>query len=226
MRFAVSAFLMVAWLAGCAGPESEIVPVQLRWMEWPAEVRASQAFPVRLVGFGVGCREVVHFDPGATVDNSAVTFEPFFLVRGQAIACPLEVSQAGTAYPIAAFFDTVASVEGLATQTSRSYEVRGTADVSVQGATPAAIPVRTFGEIVVRTGSIDASRTNAGGIAYAERDTAACVTIFVGVGTRYVVENPPADTATFWSAFVRGYIYEPATPVCGADSVFHLISRE
>lgn len=226
MRRAMSPFLAVAMLAACAGPESEIVPVQLWWMEWPAEVQASQAFSVRLVGFGAGCREVLRFDPGTIVDPSAVTFEPFFLVRGPAIACPADARRTATAYPALALFDTLATVGGLPAQVSRSYEIRGASNVSVQGAAPAALPVRTFGEIVVRTGPADSSRTEAGGMAYAQRDPAGCVKIFTGVRQQYVVENPPADTATFWSAFVRGYLYEPAAPVCGADTVFHLISRQ
>jgi len=39
------------------------------------------------------------------------------------------------------------------------------------------------------------------------------------------VENPP-DTTTFWSAFVQGYLYAPAAPVCGEKRVFHLVARQ
>lgn len=229
MRPAVLALFALASLSACTEPESEIIPAQVQWMEWPAEVLASAGFTVRLVGYGVGCREVLRFDPGTTVDNSAVTFEPFFLVSRRQVACPLDGRMAMAAIRppiIAPFFDTRAPVPGLSPQTPRSYELRGAADVSVRDAAPAALPVRTFGEVVVRSDSADPSRTNAGGIAYAQRDSAGCVTMYVGIQQTYTIENPPADTATFWSGFVRGYLYKPAASVCGADTVFHLVSRE
>src|SRR6266566_2765930 len=47
-----------------------------------------------------------------------------------------------------------------------------------------------------------------------------------GVYPGYVIENPPADTAEYWFGFVRGYIYEPAAPVCGEAKVFHLVTRD
>jgi hypothetical protein len=228
MRGVAFACLVLASVAACTGPDSEVVPAQMQWMEWPAEVLASAAFTVRLVGYGAGCG-VQRFDPGLSVDNSAVTFEPFFLVRKPQPVCPAydrasaPVSRLSLVVP---FFDTLASVGGLAAPSSRSYELRAAANVSAAAAAPTALPVRTFGEIVVRTDLADALRTNAGGMAYAQRDSSGCVTIFVGISHDYVVENPPTDTATFWSGFVRGYLYKPATPVCGADTVFHLVSRE
>jgi hypothetical protein len=228
MRRIVFACLVLASFAACTGPDSEVVPAQMQWMEWPAEVLASASFEVRLVGYGAACA-VQRFDPGLSVDNSAVTFEPFFLVRKPQPICPAydrASLQAASPSLVIPFFDTLATVGGLPAQTSRSYEIRAAANVSAQAAAPTALPVRTFGEIVVRTGSVDASRTNAGGMAYAQRDSAGCIRIFVGLAQFYVIENPPADTATFWSGFVRGYLYAPATPVCGADTVFHLVTRE
>jgi hypothetical protein len=228
MRRALLVCLSFASLSACTEPESEIVPVQVQWMEWPAEVLASDAFTVRLVGYGVGCG-VLRFDPGLSVDNSAVTFEPFFLVQTPRVLCPAETRlsmPAITPSIIAPFFDTLATVGALTPQTSRSYEIRAAANVSVGSTVPTALPLRTFGAIVVRMGSADASQTNAGGMAYAQRDSTGCVTIFVGLAQFYVVENPPADTATFWSGFVRGYLHKSATPLCGADTVFRLVSRE
>jgi hypothetical protein len=84
--------------------------------------------------------------------------------------------------------------------------------------------VRTFGEIVVRSDSIDSSRVNAGGDVSAVRDSSGCVVIFAGP-TPYVVENPPADTTTNWSAFVQGYLHKATAPVCGQSEVFHLVTR-
>jgi len=226
-RIAFACLALVS-LWACTGPDTEFVPAQMQWMEWPAEVLAATAFKVRLVGYGAGCG-VQRFDPGLSVDNSAVTFEPFFLVRKPQPICPtydrapVMVSRLSLVVP---FFDTLAAVGGLAAPTSRRYEIRAATNVSAPAAAPVALPVRTFGEILVRTGSADASRVNAGGMAYAQRDGTGCVTIFVGLAQFYVVENPPADTATFWSGFVRGYLSKPAAPVCGADTVFHLVSRE
>lgn len=194
-------------------------------MEWPAKVLAAQPFTVRLVGFNVGC-ENMRFDPGTTVDNSAVTFEPLFLISGPLLACPLDnrESRASAAPPIAAFFVTQVSVAGLTAQSPRSYEIRGAADVSAAPTAPSTLPLRTFGAIVVRGDTVDSSQVNAGGRVSADRDSAGCVRIFAGLN-QYVVENPPADTATNWSAFVQDYLHRAAAPVCGDSIVFHLISR-
>lgn len=212
-----------AILLGCSTEDTRVVFSQLSWMEWPAEVRMSQPFSVRLVGFNAGCGEQ-RFDPGTTIDNSAVTFEPFFVFSGPPLLCPLAVSSAPATIPIFAFYDVRSPVVGLSPPASRSYEIRGATDVSVSPAGPSAVPVRTFGEIVVRADSTDTTRTNAGGHVSAARDSSGCVTIFAGVNL-YVVENPPADTATYWSAFVEGYLYKPVKPVCGDTVVFHLVSR-
>lgn len=229
MRLSVFASIALVSVAACTEPESEIIPAQVNWMEWPAEVLASEGFTVRLVGYGASCRDILRFDPGTSVDNSAVTFEPFFLVSKRQVVCPLgeRLSMASTQIPVyAPYFDTRAPVAGLTPSTPRSYEIRAAADVSAQDApVTMALPVRTFGEVIVRSTSVDASRTGAGGVAYASRDNAGCVSMYVGLGQNYVIENPPADTATFWWGFVRGYLYKPAAPVCGADTVFHLLSR-
>jgi len=231
MRPALCACLAVAAIAACSSePESEILPAEVNWMEWPAEVLAAEPFTVRLVGYGASCREILQFDPGATTDNSAVTFEPFFLVSRHFAPCPLDrrVPVSATLNPpiIAPFFDTRAAVAGLTPQTPRSYEIRGATDVSLRGTAAPALPVRMFGEIVVRSDSVDRSRTNAGGVVYAYRDSTGCVSLYAPVvPDQLILENPPADTATYWSAFIRGYIHKVAVPVCGASVVFHLVSR-
>lgn len=226
MRSAPFACLTALALSACSDQNSRVIFVQMTWMEWPAEVLAAQPFTVRLVGYGGACGADVHFDPGTTVDNSAVTFEPFFLVSGPPLVCPVyaRAAQLAGSPPLPAFFDTRASVSGLTPQSPRSYEIRGAADVSATPNAPSALPVRTFGEIVVRSAAADTSRTNAGGNVYAVRDTAGCVEIYAGF-TRYAVENPPADTASSWSGFVTGYIYKAAAPVCGESVVFHMVSR-
>jgi hypothetical protein len=229
VRPTLFACVTVVAVAACSEPESDIVPAEVSWMEWPAEVMAAEPFTVRLVGYGAACREVLRFDPGTTTDNSGVTFEPFFLVSHRQALCPpfdRRVTPALTVPIIAPFFDTRASVGGLTPQTPRSYEIRGAADVSLRGTPDAALPVRMFGEVVVRSDSVDRSRTNAGGVVYAYRDSIGCVSIYTSVAQgEFILENPPADTASFWTAFVRGYIHKAAAPVCGESVVFHLLTR-
>ena len=231
MRLALFVCVSLASLAACSEPDSDIVTAQVNWMEWPAEVLAAEPFTVRLVGYGLDCREVLRFDPGATVDNSAVTFEPFFLVSRRVGPCPVDDRGRQAAAPaqppiIAPFFDTRASIAGLVPQNPRSYELRAAADVSLPGVSDAALPVRTFGAITVRSDVVDRSRTDAGGVVYAYRDSTGCVEFYIGgLQDQYVIENPPVDTATFWTGFVRGYLHKAAAPVCGESVVFHLVSR-
>jgi hypothetical protein len=220
---AILVCLSAAVLAACSD-DTHVVFTQMSWMEWPAEVLPAQSFSVRLVGFNAGCGNE-RFSPGMTVDNSAVTFEPYFVFNGPQVNCPLAVGGTAAATPpIFAFFDVQSKVAGLTAPSARSYDLRAATDVAAPATGQSSIPVRTFGTIVVRSDSVDASRTNAGGRASASRDSGGCVRIFAGV-SQYVVENPPADTATFWSAFVEGYLYKPAAVVCGDTIVFHLISR-
>ncbi len=115
---------------------------------------------------------------------------------------------------------------GLAAQYPRSYEIRAASDVSALRALAAGLPIRTFGEITVRSDTANAARANAGGLVFAYRDSTGCVEITpAGIYQGYVLENPPADTASYWSAFVHGYLYKPAAPLCGASRVFHLVTR-
>ncbi len=224
MRPASFAGLAAAAIVACSD-DTRVVFSQVNWMEWPAEVHVGQSFTVRLVGFNTGCGNQ-HFDPGMTVDDSAVTFEPFFVFSGPQQICPpaaSTMSAAGTP-PTFAFYDFRSTVVGLSPAAPRSYDMRAASDVSVSATAPSGIPVRTFGQIVVRSDSVDSSRTDAAGRVSASRDPSGCVRIFAGVN-QYVVENPPADTATFWSAFVQGYLYRSPAVVCGDSLVFHLVSR-
>lgn len=234
MRPAVSVCLVLA-LGACNGtePDADVIPVEVQWMEWPAEVLAATPFTARLTGYGVSCQEVLKFDPAPRVDNSAVTFEPFYLVTGEPGPCPLRDYGAGQGVPQAGhpisilvpMFDTRASVPGLEAQNPRLYEMRAAASVYARegGAAPA-LPVRTFGDITVRSDVASAARTNAGGNGYAYRESPGCVRLSAaGVYPGYIVENPP-DTASYWYGFVRGYLYEPAAKLCGESRVFRVVS--
>lgn len=242
-RFGVC--LVLGMLAGCSsGTEPEtVVDATVSWMEWPAEVVSGKAFDVRLAGYGVNCRQIFSFSLNPRIDNSAVTFEPYFVVSTRQEVCPLAVSNTGAApsSPIAPNFDTLTTVAGLSASSPRTYEMRASANVSTGIATPT-LPVRTFGTILVRPDTANsAERRNAGGSVFTWRDTANCLhlspayVVFlnppmaldppIGPGFTYVVENPP-DTTSNWSGFVQGYVYTPAKPICGESEVFHLVTRE
>jgi len=221
MRPASFVLLLLVPAVACSEPDIRVEPVQVNWMEWPAEASAATSFTVRLVGYGVLCVEVVKFVTAPTVDQSAVTFEPYFLLTGQPQPCRELMPSSPIIGPL---FDTLVAVPGLEAQIPRTFEMRAGTDVSVRGAL-AAFPIRTFGEITVRGAQVESGRVNAGGLAYARRDSFGCVTLSpYGVYPGYAIENPPADTAQFWSGFVRGYLYKPAAPVCGAATVFHLVT--
>ncbi len=228
MRPAMSVLLCLAPLLACSEPDTRIEPAQVNWMEWPAEVLAATSFTVRVVGYGGDCRPEAKLMITPTVDQSAVTFEPYFLVPRAPDPCYYLATEspASTLRLIAPFFDTRAAVPGLEAQVPRTYEIRAGTDVYVRGVLDARLPVRTFGEVAVNTRFGAAARVNAGGLASAARDSRGCVTLHpYGVYPGYVIENPPADTAQYWFGFVRGYVYEPAAPVCGASRVFHLVTR-
>lgn len=229
MRLASFVLLLAVPVVACSEPDTRVHPAQVTWMEWPAEVSAATPFTARLVGVGVYCVRIVRFVTAPTVDQSAVTFEPYFLLDGPPNNClPVQgatTSEPASIVPIFAFFDTLAGVPGLAAQVSRTYELRAGTDVLARGV-DAALPIRTFGDVTVSTAQVENGRINAGGVASAVRDSLGCVTLrSYGVHPDYVVENPPADTTQYRTAFVRGYIYEPAAPICGQARVFHLVTR-
>ena len=232
MRLALCALLLAVPVAACSEPDSRIEPAEVGWMEWPAEVSVATPFSARLVGYSPSCAQVLKFVTTPGVDQSAVTFEPYFLITGQAVYCRLDVPvrsapvDTASIRIIAQFFDTQADVPGLEAEFSRTYEMRAGTNVYAPDRLTA-MPVRTFGDITVRTAQVENGRINGGGTAYASRDSLGCVSLHpFGVYPGYVIENPPADTAQYWSAFVRGYIYDAPAPVCGESKVFHLVTRE
>jgi hypothetical protein len=227
MRPALSVLSLSAF-AACTGPNANTVPLEVNWMEWPAQVVAAREFGVRLVLAQPFCTTVVARQARATVDNSAVTFEPFALVRNDPrtyCASPLASPTVSPVY--AAVWDTTVRIAGLAASYARTYELRATASVAAPAAATSALPERTFGSVTVRLDSAPATRANAGGIVWIARDSLGCTRVtpqglFPPQVSGYVVENP--DTALRTLAFVRGYLYYPAAPLCGAARVFHLVS--
>ncbi len=227
MRPMSFALVLVAPVIACSEPDSRIEPAQVGWMEWPAEVSVATPFTVRLVGYAVYCVDVLQFVTDPSVDNSAVTFAPYYMVHGEPYGCrALQATGPADIAPIAAAFDTLTAVPGLEAQFPRTYEIRAGTNVSARNFL-AGFPIRTFGDITVSTAQVENGRTNAGGTAYASRDSLGCVSLHpFGVFPGYVIENPPADTAQYWSAFVRGYIHDAPAPVCGESKVFHLVTRD
>lgn len=221
-------YLFVGALAAVAGCESTaIVRTEVRWMDWPAEVVAGVPFKTRLV---VGWRcGAMGFRPGGAVDLSAVTFEPYYVQREDAV-CAAEGDRFAVV-DIVGTLDTADVVPGLSAAFARTYEMRAAA--ILYGPQPFAggtLPIRTFGEVTVRVGPDPAlsARRNAAGSAYQVRDSLGCLRInpsgLFSPRSTFVIENPD-DTTTYRTAFVRGYIYKLQAPLCGDTTVFHLVSR-
>ena len=216
---------IVAMVTACE-PNTEVSPAQVSWMEWPAEVSAATPFLVRLLVPRPGCYQNV-FKLGISADESAVTFTPYFLITSHEIICVPEAGQLDV-YPQLAI-DTVGTAPGLAASFARTFEMRAAAQVYAPPAPGVAdLPVRMYGEVTVRLTGPDTSRRNGAGIVSKVIDNSGCVRLQPygtwGPGLGLVLEDQ-ADTSSFSYAFVRGYIYEAPTPVCGETRVFHLVSR-
>ncbi len=224
MRPAVFATICLGLLAACE-PDAKIDPVTVQWMDWPAEVNAGQPFRTRLVVWGV-CALNPRFRAGASADQSAVTFAPYFLVGNDQIACLTERTPALLAL-IA--IDTAGTAPGLAAASARTYEMRASTVAFAFNAEGAqALPVGTYGKVTVRPTGADPSRRDAAGYVTPETDALGCVRIrpsgLYSPGAALVLEDQ-ADTVGLSFAFVSGYIYNAAAPVCGETKVFHLVSK-
>lgn len=227
MRPAAFALCIVS-LAAC-GDSTQVKPVTVQWMDWPAEVISGQPFRTRLVVWGI-CAMNPRFGSGASADQSAVTFTPYFLVEdNRDIAC---LQNRTTEFLLVIAIDTAGTAPGLAADVPRTYEMRAPIFAyTVQPVlVPGGLPVQTFGEVTVRLpGSAILARRNAGGTVGVEIDTPGCTRLrpvgLYGPNATLVLENP-TDTVGLSGRFVRGYIYEPAAPMCGDTRVFHLVARE
>jgi len=225
MRPAVFAALSLAWLLACEGPQADVSPVTVLWMDWPGEVNAGQPFRTRMVVWSV-CAVNPQFRAGAQADQSAVTFEPYYLIGHDQIACLTE--RTPTLLALIAL-DTAGIAPGLVAASPRTYDMR--APVTAYALSTTAVPnsvLGKFGVVTVQPTGADPLRRNAAGDVVAERDTLGCVRVRpVGLydpGAALVLEDQ-ADTAGLSHAFVRGFIHETATPVCGETRVFHLVTK-
>ena len=222
-------FMFVGALAGAAAacePDATIIRADVRWMDWPAVVLATVPFRTHLiVAWTCGA---TGFKPGAAVDLSAVTFEPYYVEQVNAI-CALDPA---VSLDVFGSLDTAGVVPGLRADLPRTYEMRAAANASALplGINADGLPIRTFGEVRVIQVSVPERPEyprNAAGLAYQVRDNLGCLRInpsgLYPMRSTIVIENP-VDTVTHRMAFVRGYIYKPQAPVCGQDIVFHLVS--
>src|SRR2546425_942432 len=218
MRQARSLVFVLGLLAACE-PNAKIDPVTVQWMDWPAEVNAGQPFRTRLVVWGV-CALNPQFRAGASADQAAVTFAPYFLVDNDNIAC---LERTRTLFALIAI-DTAGTAPGLAAPSVRSYEMRAPLLSFTFSAGPQNLSVGKFGEVVVRPSGADASRRNAAGYVNIERDSLNCARVRpMGLYTpnAALVLDDQADTTGLSAAFVSGYIHTLAAPVCGETKVFH-----
>lgn len=216
-------FALLCCVIGCHDSNARVDPATVQWMEWPAEVNAGQPFRTRLVVWSV-CAIDPQFRDGVSADLSAVTFAPYYLVSGGPIYC----TAGATSVFAAIALDTAGRAPGLHANTARTYEMRAAEQTFARVAWGANAPVGTYGTVTVRPSGADGSRHNAGGYANLSTDTMGCVRLRPGAlynpAAALVLEDQ-SDTTSLGDAFVRGYIYDAPTPVCGETRVFHLVSR-
>jgi hypothetical protein len=214
---------IVAMVAAACGPDNiVVVPTNVEWMEWPAEISAATPFTVRLMVPWVYCNpDVAAFNLGTSVKESAVTFAPYYLVNRH-----MEIRRAGVLCQYHPPVDTVGTVVGVAASIPRTVGIRAAAHVIGTRTAAVDLVVQTFGDVTVRPSDPDTSRRNAAGFASKGLDNLGCLRIGPSVASdprsRYVLDDQ-TDTRTFWGTFVRGYIYDAAAPVCGETRVFHVV---
>jgi hypothetical protein len=217
--------LCIASIAACKSDSGDTVqPVTVQWMEWPAEVAAGQPFRTRLIVWGI-CAVNPRFQAGPSADESAVTFEPYFLVNEDPVYC---LADQPVERLVAISIDTAGIAPALSPDIPRAYEMRASASVYVGTARASALPVRTFGSVIVRPGEPSSTNHNAAGYVSVGVDTLGCVRVLPGWTygpDRGIVIDNADDTVGIGGAFVRGYIYDLTVPKCGETRAFHLVAR-
>jgi len=216
------AAIALGLLVACDEPSGKVDPVSVQWMDWPAEVNAGQPFRTRLVVWGI-CAINPQFRPGASANQTAVTFAPYFTFENDHILC---AGATGNAFVVTAL-DTAGIAPGLLAGSPRIYEMRAGAEVLFASAAQS-IPVRRFGDVTVRPTGADSSQRNGGGAVYLQVDSLGCARLaplgLYNPNSALVLEDQ-ADTAGLSGAFVTGYTHDAAAPVCGETRVFHVVTR-
>src|SRR2546430_5074449 len=207
MRQARSLVFVLGLLAACE-PNAKIDPVTVQWMDWPAEVNAGQPFRTRLVVWGV-CAINPQLRAGASADQSAVAFAPYFLVGNDHIECLTARTRALLAV-IA--IDTAGTAPGLAALSARSYEMRAPTLAFALSAGAQNLAVSKFGGVVVRRSGADASRRHAAGHVNIQRASLNYPGVRpIGLFTPHAALGlqHQADYAGFFAACVSGHIHHP-----------------
>ena len=217
-------FAALLGLAACESNEN-VVPTNVVWMDWPAEVQVNEPFRTRLV-VSQPCAIIRGFVPSATAQTTTVTFAPYFLVDKDPIYCASygEVTSEFD-FTVNIPLDTAGTAPGLL---ERVYEMRAGAPSCAVCLSLNAFPWQTFGYVTARAEPPPPTVVrNAAGTVFAERDSVGCTRIrpagLLAPNAAIVVENPPDTIPPY--AFVRGYIYQPAAPVCGEPTVFHVTGQ-
>lgn len=216
MRRSTLFAISTCWLAACESSD-KVTPVTVQWMDWPAEVNAGQPFRTRLVVWGV-CAVNPQFRPGASADQVAVTFTPYFMFADDNINC---LGSTGNAFVVNAL-DTAGIAPGLRAINARLYEMRAPLHDFALGGPATGLTASTFGNVVVRPTGADASRRNAAGYVTVERDSLNCLRVRpLGAlsGNALLLDDQTATADGI--AFVRGYIYSVGRPFCGETILFH-----
>ena len=224
MRPAMFVMVCFASIAACKSDSGNTVqPVTVQWMEWPAEVAAGEPFRTRLIVWGV-CAINPRFESGPSADESAVTFEPYFVLSGDPVYC---LARQSAELLVAYSIDTAGMAPALSPEFPRAYEMRASASTYLVAARSDGLPVRTFGSVAVRP-EPSSTNHNAAGYVSVGVDTLGCVRVLPGwtyPPERGIVIDNADDTVGIAGVFVRGYIYDLTVPKCGETRVFHLMSK-
>ncbi len=222
MRPAMFAATALGLLVACDEPSSKVDPVSVQWMDWPAEVNAGQPFRTRLFVWGI-CAINPQFRPGASANQTAVTFAPYFTFENDHIFC---AGATGNAFAVLAL-DTAGIAPGLLAGSPRTYEMRAPMPDFTFDVVADRLLASAYGTVMVRPSGADPSRRNAGGYATIERDSQNCLRVrplgLYSPDAAIALDDQAA--AGGGTALVRGYIYDAATPICGETRVFHLVTR-
>jgi hypothetical protein len=215
------AAISLGLLLACDGPNGKVDPVSVQWMDWPAEVNARQPFRTRLVVWGV-CAISPQFLAGASSNQAAVTFAPYFTFQDDHILC---AQATGSAFAVTAL-DTAGIAPGLLAGSPRTYEMRAPMPDFALDVVAGHLSVSAYGTVMVRPSGADASRRNAGGYATIERDSQNCLRVrplglYAPDAAIALDDQAAAGSAP---ALVRGYIYDAANPICGETRVFHRVT--
>src|SRR5216110_3098328 len=207
-------------LAACES-SGKVTPVTVQWMDWPAEVNAGQPFRTRLVVWGI-CAINPQFRPGASANQTAVTFAPYFTFENDHILC---AGATGNAFVVTAL-DTAGIAPGLVAGSPRTYEIRAPMPDFTFEVAAGRLVASADGTVMVRPSGADPSRRNAGGYATIERDSQNCLRVrplgLYSPDAAIALDDQAATGSA--TALVRGYIYDAATPICGETRLFHRVT--